>query len=142
MSGIWAGRRAGSNQLAKVVANSISDLVEIRNMEKELDWMEKELARMEKDNSKLWAEVKELEMEVVRKIQELTSFQDKCIEAARCVERIWGTFDYSGDIHKKARLYDEEKRAVSGTGFFGQLDVDVRQTRHSPTGVRRLRKAV
>lgn len=31
------------------------------------------------------------------------------------MEQIRGTFDFSGDIHKNDRLYDEDEGAVSGS---------------------------
>lgn len=57
-------------QLAKAVVNSISDSVEIWNMQMELDRMQKELAWMQKENNTLRAEAKVFQTKLAKKIEE------------------------------------------------------------------------
>lgn len=82
-----------------------------------MERLQKELTRVHK------VEVKESHAKLERRTLDLTASQDKYLEATRCEERIRGTFDVFGDVLNKARLYDEEKGAVSAAKII-QILVD------------------
>jgi hypothetical protein len=129
-------------KLAEAVANSILDPIEIRKLQGENDRIHRENNRLQKENNTLRAEVGELRADLQRKKEEVTASQERCIKAARCVGRIRSTFDYSGDIHNKARLYDEEKGTISGSriikilvDFVGKVETSLKDIRVLVDGI-------
>lgn len=94
-------------KLATAVSNSITDPMEIRKMQIEKAKLQTELDRVPRENIRLhtW---------VGKKHEELTTAQEKIVETTCGLERIRATFDISGDVYNKARLYDKGSGSISG----------------------------
>lgn len=109
---ILLGRGSRPDRVGQGGGHAIIDPAKIRKKQGEVDNLQKELTRAHQENVRLRLEKMEVKAKFKRRTSELADFQERFLEATRCVDQIRNTFDVSREIHTKARLYDKERGAT------------------------------